>query len=238
MTKLPHITLVITFVGFTVLGSVLASGVPALAHPADDHGSAAPSTGHDPDSAAPSTPHGDGGMSMRDYRALWDAATPSQRRAATDLIERTRAAAERWRDVDAALADGFVARRGGVGAVHYPNFANRRDDRVLDPDHPEALVYLQRPNGSPILLGFVYTVNRTQERPTPAGDLAAWHVHGVPGCHHPDLDPGCSDVRGGMLHVWTYPGVIDPFADPMFASMGSPRAWRSKLLELAGVQRV
>jgi hypothetical protein len=38
-----------------------------------------------------------------------------------------------------------------------------------------------------------------------------------------------------MLHVFLYDGVVDPFADPMFASMGSKRAWRSKLFELAGL---
>jgi hypothetical protein len=173
----------------------------------------------------------------RDYEAVWDEATRSERKAATTLVERTREAAVRWEDVDAALTDGYVARHGGVGAVHYPNFANRRDDGVLDPERPESLVYLQRPNGDPILLGVVYIATPREERPTPAGEIAAWHVHGVAGCHHPDIDAGCSDVRGGMLHVFLYDGVLDPFADPMFASMGTREAWRSKLLDLAGYPR-
>lgn len=182
--------------------------------------------------------HEHGAVEARDYAALWDGASTKERAAARDLIAATREATQRWSAVDAALADGFSPNRGGVGPIHYRNVANRRDDGVLDAEHPEALVYLQRPNGDPILLGAVYVVTRFQERPTPAGDLAAWHVHGAPtngdGCHHPDLEPGCGDVRGGMLHVWVYPGVLDPFADPMFASMGTPSAWRSKLYELAG----
>jgi len=197
-----------------------------------------------------------GAMETRDYAALWDAASAKEQAAAHELIAATRDATQRWSDVDVALADGFSPNRGGVGPVHYRNVANRRDDGVLDPNHPEALVYLQRPNGDPILLGAVYVVTRVQERPTPAGDLAAWHVHNDPGgerprrsapdeaplgaptngggCHHPDLDPGCADVRGGMLHVWVYSGVRDPFADPMFASMGTPAEWRSKLYDLVG----
>ena len=175
-----------------------------------------------------------GAMETRDYAALWDAASAKEQAAAHELIAATRDATQRWSDVDVALADGFSPNRGGVGPVHYRNVANRRDDGVLDPNHPEALVYLQRPNGDPILLGAVYVVTRVQERPTPAGDLAAWHVHNDPRCHHPDLDPGCADVRGGMLHVWVYSGVRDPFADPMFASMGTPAEWRSKLYDLVG----
>jgi hypothetical protein len=198
-------------VAVTVAGCVLLGASPGLAQAGHDHRSG--------------------------YSTRWGAATGEERDAATALIERTRSAAARWADVQAALVDGFVPSRGGFGPVHYPNRANRRDDGVLDPDRPEGLVYLQRPNGDPILLGFVYTVNRFQDRPTPAGALAAWHVHDVPGCHHPDLDPGCGDVRGGMLHVWIYPGARDPFADPMFASMGSRPEWRSKLFDLAGVTR-
>jgi hypothetical protein len=200
--------------------ALLAPAGPAGAQETHDHGD--------------QTEHADhGSMGARDYGALWDAASTKERAAAQGLITATRSATQRWIDVDAALADGFSPNRGGIGPVHYRNVTNRRDDAVLDPEHPEALVYLQRPNGNPILLGAVYVVTRFQERPTPAGDLAAWHVHGVPNCHHPDLDPGCADVRGGMLHVWVYDGVRDPFADPMFASMGTPAEWRSKLYELA-----
>jgi hypothetical protein len=219
-----------------VTAVAVAAAAPARASPAraqaghDDHSSL-----HQP-SPRHSSPHGSS-RHGRDYDAVWDDATKSERKAATELVESTRDAVARWEDVDAALADGYVARRRGVGAVHYPNFANRRDDAVLDPEHPESLVYLQRPNGDPILLGVVYIATRLEERPTPAGAIAAWHVHHADGCRHPDVDAGCSEVRGGMLHVWLYDGVVDPFADPMFASMGSKEAWRSKLFDLAGIER-
>jgi hypothetical protein len=234
MTKLRRTLLALT----AVLAVVLTTEVPALAHEGHEHGSG--ETGHS--SAGGHTAGGNGGDSSggtatRDYEAVWENASSAERAAATELIERTRGEAARWEDVDVALADGFFARHDGIGAVHYPNIANRRDDGVLDPDRPEALVYLQRPNGDPILLGVVYMASGFQDRPTPAGDLAAWHVHGVPECHHPDLEPGCDDVRGGMLHVWLYDGAVDPFADPMFASMGTPQKWRSKLFDLAGVER-
>ena len=256
---------------FTALATLVAAATflaptsPAVAQETHDHGGAERPRRSAPEEAPPVAPTNggsaeeQGGMEPRDYAALWDAASPKEQKAAQDLIAATREATQRWSDVDAALADGFSPNRGGIGPVHYRNVANRRDDGVLDPNRPEALVYLQRPNGDPILLGAVYVVTPFQERPTPAGALAAWHVHGVTGaerprrsapdeappvaptngggCHHPDLDPGCVDVRGGMLHVWVYPGVRDPFADPMFASMGTPMEWRSKLYELAGVSR-
>jgi len=169
----------------------------------------------------------------RDYEAVWDAATSAERTGAAELVVATADATRRWQDVDAAIADGFAPNHGGVGPVHYRNVGNRRDDRTLDPQHPESLVYLQRPDGDPILLGAVYVTLRDQERVVPGGDLTAWHVHQDPACHHPDVDPGCDDVRGGMLHVWVYDDVIDPFADPMAASMGGRAAWRAKLRELA-----
>jgi hypothetical protein len=224
MTK--HVTRTVA-VGLAALVMALGFTLPASAQEDHHHGSHEHPSGHP----------GSDPMTARDYGAVWKAATKAQRAAATQLIDATTASTQRWADVNAALADGFMPNRGGLGPVHYRNIANRRDDAVLDPDRPESLVYLQRPNGAPILLGAVYVVLPTQDRPTPAGELAAWHVHGVPGCHHPDLDPGCGDVRGGMLHVWTYPGVRDPFADPMFASMGTPTEWRTKLFDLAGVAR-
>ncbi|HEY8216687.1 MAG TPA: hypothetical protein VIH82_06105 [Acidimicrobiia bacterium] len=215
MTKLLRTAVAVLVVAVTVW----SAGASADAH--DDH------AGHEAPAGM--------GAEARDYARVWDDATKAERAAATDLIEATRAASTPWEDADAALAAGYVPRSSRFGPVHYANIPNRRDDGVLDPERPESLVYLQRPNGDPILLGVVYIVNRFQDRPTPAGPIAAWHVHDVPGCHHPDLDAGCSDVRGGMLHVWLYDGVVDPFADPMFASMGSRESWRTKLLDLAGI---
>ncbi len=178
-------------------------------------------------------PAGAAGAERRDYEALWDAATLEERTAAGDLIVETAEATEAWRDVDAALAAGFAPNRVGNGPVHYRNVTNRRDDRVLDPERPEALVYLHRGDAPPILLGAVYVARRDQPRPLDAGALTTWHVHHDPVCHHPDVTPGCDGVLGGMLHVWVYDGVVDPFADPMFASMGDRSAWRAKLTELA-----
>ena len=100
-------------------------------------------------------------------RALGRGEPRGARRPREDLIAATREATQRWSDVDAALADGFSPNRGGIGPVHYRNVANRRDDGVLDPDHPEALVYLQRPNGDPILLGAVYVVTPLPGAPDP-----------------------------------------------------------------------
>ena len=199
-----------------LVGLVLMTGVAGAAPGGHDHHT-----------------HGHAAPGARDYEAVWDAATRAERTGAGDLIADTVDATKRWHDVDAAIADGFAPNLGGFGPVHYRNVGNRRDARTLDPEHPESLVYLQRPDGDPILLGAVYVTMPDQEREVPGGDLTAWHVHSDPACHHPDVTPGCEGVRGGMLHVWVYDGVVDPFADPMAASMGSRPEWRAKLRELA-----
>jgi hypothetical protein len=65
------------------------------------------------------------------------------------LVDAVRRATERFRDVDAAIAEGYVQFQGcvsgpeeGAMGVHYSNFA-LFDDKV-DVEHPEALVYEPR----------------------------------------------------------------------------------------------
>jgi hypothetical protein len=83
-------------------------------------------------------------------------------------IQRVRAATERFKTVDAALAAGYVATdrcvqhpTDGVMGLHYKNAALR--DATPDVDHPEILLYQRLPDGTFKLNGVEYVV-----------PLAAW----------------------------------------------------------------
>jgi hypothetical protein len=178
---------------------------PSIAHQHDthDHAAATPHTGHGP----------------RDFDAVWDAATPAERAGATRLINSTETAVARYRDVDAAIADGFRPNPHQQGRlVHYPNARNRRDDNVLDPNRLEGLVYSRGDDGTMRLVAALYTVGGGGNPPAPGGDITAWHSH-TPGCAHPADEQGCeAQVRMYMLHVWLFDGAKDPFADSFAAA--------------------
>ncbi len=162
----------------------------------------------------------------RDADAVWAAATADERAAATELAEATRAVAARYADVNAALADGFRPnpQSSGVGMVHYPNYRNRHDDAVLDPEALEGLVYHVGPDGRTVLVGALFTAGRGPLPPTPGGDITNWHSH-VPGCMHPADTPSCEgQVPLYMMHVWLLDGVTDPFADSFLGAVGGTRA--------------
>ena len=180
---------------------------PAQAH--DQHATHAdlPTVDHE---------HGHG---PRDFDAIWNTASSSQRAAATQLITATSASVARYEDVNVALADGFRPNPNQHGPlVHYPNWRNRRDGKVLDPNALEGLVYLQRRDGTTRLVAALYTAGGATVPPAPGGEITMWHSH-TPGCEHPTETPGCEQrVRMYMLHVWFGPRVHDPFADTFRAA--------------------
>lgn len=138
------------------------------------------------------------------------AATPTERAAAADLLARTRATLQAFESEPAARAAGFVPNPGSGRLIHYRNFANRRDDRQLDPEHPEGLVYVQTATDTLQLLGAVFTVRAGETAPTPGGAIFQWHSHDS-SCPTFLVAPGgCGDTFR-MLHVWTTStaGVVD-----------------------------
>ena len=133
-------------------------------------------------SLAPATRHGLAAH-LRQYPDL-ALATPTQRKAASRLLERARAATARWGNVKAAKASGFdthLARRAaGDGAVGYLHAEQRRfsdDRRFLDPRRPEALIYATQPGRKPVLIGAMFSVPRGVRGPTPGGPIDRWHSH-------------------------------------------------------------
>lgn len=111
------------------------------------------------------------------------------------LPRAVRDATERFQDVNAAIAAGYVLANGcvsgpqeGAMGVHYVNLSLFDDE--LDVDHPEALVYEPR-RGRLQLVAAEYI--------TPA---AAWH-----GSHPPNVTP---QLMGHLYHLVPGPNRYGP----------------------------
>lgn len=138
--------------------------------------------------------------------------TATQLRTARAFARRTISAIRRYRDVDVATTAGYVK----VDDIHYVNAAAVSDGRVLDPEHPEALMYAAGPN-RPTLVGAMYLAPGRGHGPQIGGPLTSWHYHlfGASVCmigggfpvalagEHGGCVLGVPEVRSPeMLHVW------------------------------------
>jgi hypothetical protein len=192
---------------------------PAAAH---THDPAAAGDGQ----ATSGTPEHAHGPNLPDVAA----ATDEQRAVAEALWKDSMANAERWRDPEAAAAAGFRFRDdGGAGTgrkvqfLHVPNPAWRADGRVLDPAHPETLVYWSGPGDRLTLVGVLYTAAKGSHGPTVGGPITRWHDH--ESCRDPatgaklgqPVDGTCPDGQvyrrsGEMMHVWFTDDLATAFA--------------------------
>jgi hypothetical protein len=158
---------------------------------------------------------------IRDYDALWEAASGQERAAATRLVADTKAATVKYADVDEALRAGYRPNRlGGQEATHYPNQSLMGDGKVLDPMAPESLMYWTAADGDKVLVGVVYKAAPTEHAPAPGGALTAWHTHAAGNKCYPGLDSDCPDNTTKMLHVFFFDGVHDPFTESMVGAAG------------------
>lgn len=128
--------------------------------------------------------------------------------APAPLLDKVRQSTRRYRDVNVALAEGWVRatpcvsgpNEGAMG-VHFV-LASRLRDGVLDGDEPEALIYEPLPNGALRLVGVEFIVI--------AADWAKQH----PGGGAPAVDDHLTNYVGepnryGLpafyeLHVWAW----------------------------------
>jgi hypothetical protein len=134
--------------------------------------------------------HGPGHVHAADLAAGACQATPAQRAAAARLLDDTRRAAARFRDLRDARTAGYARHMATPQSVkHYFNPAYVTDGRVLDPRRPEGLLYAHTTRG-PVLVAAVYLMNRAGE-PVKAvgGCLTPWHAH----------DEHCSSNPAGGL---------------------------------------
>lgn len=157
-------------------------------------------------------------------------ATEQQRRAAADLAARTSAAVARYARLDAAYAAGFKPGLRGQGTdVHLEHPGNKSDGRVLDPEHPEMLVYAIE-GGRASLLGVVYVMDQAgRPGPEPGGPVTRWHAHNLclsvlpPGIGVVTPFGNCPafSVTAGtaeMMHVWVVDNPGGPFAESLDAA--------------------
>lgn len=153
------------------------------------------------------------------------AATPEQQAAAARLLAEIRSAAVKFTDFRTAEALGYRQstpfRFGSWGPAHFGNRAYKRDGRLLDPAHPESLMFLRLPNGEMTLLGVMFLAPRG-EGPRPGGPITEWHVHenlcvndsGKAGLARRGQCPtgfSLMGARAEMMHVWLFDHPKGPF---------------------------
>jgi hypothetical protein len=157
--------------------------------------------------------------------------TPEQVRAAATLAAETKLSLDRYTDVRVAIAAGYTASLQDTGLrVHLENKAYGKDGRILDPEHPEMLMYAIA-DGRATLLGAVFQMPRAGlPGPTPGGPITQWHAHDV--CLTA-MPPSYTVVNaygtcpmfsvhltvGEMMHVWTVDHPGGPYDDD------SPDSW-------------
>ena len=124
--------------------------------------------------AHPDALHAHAGALLQPVAAV---ATPEQQAAAARLLADTRASIARFQDPAAAITAGF--KPGPASSAeplrHFENSANA--GAILDPNRPQALVYVQTTHGLQ-LIGAMYQMPRAgQWGPDPGGPLTQWHQH-------------------------------------------------------------
>lgn len=142
-----------------------------------------------------------------DSQPTWE-----QRRSADELIEQSIEAAQKngWFDYETGLEDGYRLMTGNK--THYVNDAFLADDRVLDPERPEFLMYYETPTGTR-LTGAMFVTETLEERGAQiGGPLTVWHFHIWPRkvcifnnvvVKHDRDCPGVRTKKGPeMIHVW------------------------------------
>jgi hypothetical protein len=151
--------------------------------------------------------------------------TAQQMLGATQYVQATSAAVSKYKNLSAALADGYVPiTTTNYPVVHYLNFKymNRKD--MMDPNAVDSLVYATTPYG-PVLVAAMYLMPGQGNGPMPYGCLVQWHAHtnlctssrtgqidGLQPC-----DPGshADPTTPFMTHVWQVPVAGGPLAiDP------------------------
>ena len=157
--------------------------------------------------------------------------TAQQQAAAENLVAINVVRLPEWADYRTAEAAGFHSiGDGATGHEHFINWAWIDDDVVLDPDHPESLVYVPQPDGSKRLVGAMYMLPssvRLTDVPDIGGALMQWHIHDnlcftddpvapvVAGITSSDgtCRDGLTKLRPApMIHVWIVPNKCGPFA--------------------------
>jgi hypothetical protein len=173
--------------------------------------------------------------------------TPQQQARAENLVATTLARLPQFADPEAAVAAGFRSLHdGGTGFEHYLNPAYIRDRVILDPDHPESIVYDVRGGGKKLVSAmFMLPPDATlDDVPDIGGALTQWHVHdNLCFSRATGTIAGLTDAKGAcpaplvkgpampMIHVWITPNPCGPFAALEGIAAGSIKAGETRLCD-------
>ncbi len=157
--------------------------------------------------------------------------TPQQQAAAENLIAVTLVRLPQWSDYKTAEAAGFRSiGDAGTGHEHFIQWDWINDDTILDPDHPESLVFEPQPDGSKKLVSAMYMLPddvALADVPDIGGALMQWHIHDNLCFTSDPAQPrvgGLTNAAGNcqagltkfrpaaMIHVWITPHPCGPFA--------------------------
>jgi hypothetical protein len=174
------------------------------------------------DLARPDPRHVHAGALLQATNAV---ATQQQWAAANALYRETKEAIAPYADWRVAWAAGY--RPGGPDTMPSTHWMNQRyvdAGYVMDPQHPQGLVYANTKHG-PVLLGAMFQMKKIGEfGPDPGGPATAWHQHEnicfTPfGIEFSLLSPTATCPLGAinisappMLHVWVVNNPSGPFA--------------------------
>ena len=175
--------------------------------------------------------------------------TPEQQARAENLIALTLLRLPQWSDYHVAQANGFISIGDGVtGHEHFINTAYFTDGRILDPDHPESLVYEPQPDGTKLLVSAMYMLDPSKtldDVPDIGGKLTQWHIHNnlcftatgqvagltaVDGSCRPGLNKGS---QAPMIHVWITKNPCGPFAALEGVGAGQVKDGETRLCDTA-----
>lgn len=152
--------------------------------------------------------------------------TPQQQAAAENLLAITVTRLPRFSDPAVAEGLGFWSiGDGALGYEHYLSPANMADDRLLDPDYPESLVYDTTvvPKKLVAAMFMLDAGDTLADVPELGGKLTQWHVHDnlcFAGTRVAGITDGSGDCAEGltkgaetpMIHVWIEPHPCGPFS--------------------------
>ena len=155
-----------------------------------------------------------------------DGVSPQQQAKAENLLAVTLARLPKFSDPAVDESMGFVSIGDGfLGYEHYLNADNMNDDKLLDPDYPESLVFdtSVTPKRLVAAMFMLNTGDTLADVPDLGGKLTQWHVHDnlcfsgprVVGLTNAEGDCAAGLRKGDatpMIHVWIESHPCGPFA--------------------------
>ncbi len=151
--------------------------------------------------------------------------TSQQVLRATEYVQATSAAVAKYKNLSAALADGYVPITStSYPVVHYLNFHYMNPQDLLNPNTVDSLVYATTPYG-PVLVAAMYLMPGPGDGPMPYGCLVQWHAHTnlcssnttgqIDGLQPCGIGSHANPTTPYMTHVWQVPVAGGPLAmDP------------------------